>query len=60
MALEVNELGIRMRVRDGAGEPVQRKSASCGCDDEDGRPSQELVEACVRRVLQVLRAKRER
>jgi hypothetical protein len=55
MAIEVNEIGIRMRVV-GDGEP------SAGATDRDGGGSSEadrrneIVEACVRRVLQILRA----
>jgi hypothetical protein len=61
MALEVNEIGIRMRVRgeeeEEAGEKVARKveDSGCGCQDRD-----EIVEECTRRVLQILKSARER
>jgi len=61
MALEVNEIGIRMRVRgeeeEKAGEKVARKveDPGCGCQDRD-----EIVEECTRRVLQILKSARER
>ena len=62
MAFEVSEIGIRMRVlgdgevspetpSDGAGEP----------DEGDGKGIDgALVDECVRRVLQTLKAMRER
>jgi Family of unknown function (DUF5908) len=61
MALEVNEIGIRMQVRNGEEEDAEekrsseREEAGCGCLDRD-----EIVEECVRRVLQALKEARER
>lgn len=68
MALEINEIGINLRV-DGDGGGAQekagkkkkkkegeagRRGACCGFDRE------EVVDDCVRRVLQALQALRER
>lgn len=62
MALEVNEIGIRMRVsEDGSDEPdgdrgdSRSEQADC-CGLDRG----EIVDDCVRRVLQVLKGMRER
>ncbi|MCP3100287.1 DUF5908 family protein [Myxococcus sp. K15C18031901] len=63
MPLEVNEIGIQLRVRDGvdaAGpETPSTPVGDCGCSDEK-KERQALVEECLRRVLQVLRARQER
>lgn len=58
MALEINEIGIRVRVYDDArcGEDC---SAEDGEDDRD-REREDMVEDCVRRVLQTLRDLGER
>ena len=63
MTLEINEIGITMRVRSDA-------AASAGAvpegDAPDGAPAlstmerDELVEICVRRVLRALRTAQER
>lgn len=61
MALEVNEIGIRMRVLgDGEAAPAGGGgSAESGkLDPEEARAK--IVDACVRRVLQVLKATQER
>jgi hypothetical protein len=58
MALEINEIGIRMRVY---GERNEEPPAVTG--DEPGlnaRERDEVVEVCVRRVLRLLRAMEER
>jgi hypothetical protein len=69
MALEVNEIGIRLRVRgeargeidevDGVDEEREEKErggADACCDlDRDG-----IVDDCVRRVMQILKSLRER
>jgi hypothetical protein len=60
MTLEINEIGITMRVRS---DPV---SAPATDADVPGAPASattardELVELCVRRVLRALRAAKER
>lgn len=55
MAFEVNEIGIRMRVMgDGEAAPPSGGSGDGGRSGDDRR--KEIVEACVRRVLQILRA----
>lgn len=63
MALEINEIGIHFRVPD-ADRPApgarQRKAAAPsrgGCADPD---REQIVDDCVRRVLQLLAARRER
>jgi hypothetical protein len=58
MAFEINEIGIRMRVL-GEGGAVNDVATpddapSAGCVDD------RLVDACVRRVLAVLKAAQER
>jgi hypothetical protein len=61
MALEINEIGIRVRVDDGGmNTPVQlkEKEESIGNCREASR--EEIVEDCVRRVLQILRSREER
>jgi hypothetical protein len=59
MALEVNEIGIQMRVSGGEEEDGGCKDAapatSAGSLDRE-----EIVGDCVRRVLQALRNQRER
>ncbi len=59
MALEINEIGIRIRVDDGAeAGPVQRKATDAGgCRDVD---REEIVEDCVRRVLKILKSLEDR
>ncbi|MCE9672069.1 DUF5908 family protein [Myxococcus stipitatus] len=63
MPLEVNEIGIQLRVRDGADASSSDKPSTpvgdCGCSDEK-KERQAMVEECLRRVLQVLRARQER
>lgn len=56
MALEINEIGIRMRVRGDEEEPQPRKSEPGGC----GQDREQVVEDCVRRVLQILKNLEER
>ena len=67
MPLEVNEIGIRMRVDDtddeeedeiarrGRRKAVEDDDCNCGSLDRE-----EIVDDCVRRVLQALKAMRER
>jgi hypothetical protein len=59
MALEINEIGIRMRVTEGSGEPEERQPKANGID-EPQLNQEALVEECVRRVLQALRSMKER
>ncbi|NVJ26433.1 MULTISPECIES: DUF5908 family protein [Myxococcus] len=63
MPLEVNEVGIQMSVRGGSGEAIPETPSTpvgdCGCDDEK-QAHQKVVEDCVRRVLQILKARQER
>ncbi|MEO8037113.1 MAG: DUF5908 family protein [Acidobacteriota bacterium] len=56
MPLVVNEIGITMRVTSGR-EDVDGR-ASTQDDKEEER--EELIEECVRRVLQALKLERER
>jgi Family of unknown function (DUF5908) len=66
MPLEINEIGIRMRVEDGdedydGSDGRRRKQTEedddCGCGSLDRGG---IVDDCVRRVLQVLKSTRER
>lgn len=65
MALEISEIAIQMRVDD------ERRPAAGGDDEDDERPPagadpcgdqdrQRITEDCVRRVLRILDARRER
>ena len=56
MALEINEIGIRMQVRDGA-EPAKGASDGGGCRDLD---REQIVEYVVLRVLKILKLQKER
>jgi len=59
MALEINEVGIRLRVSDGGdGEEEERPSAEPGGGCELAR--EEIVADCVRRVLKILHRREER
>lgn len=59
MPLEVNEIGIRLQVRDRDDDAEksrpQREEGGCCSIDRD-----EVVEECVRRVLRILEEARER
>jgi hypothetical protein len=56
MPLEVNEIGIVMRVIDAPEHPVQFKDG--GEQSEERR--EELIAECVRRVLEALKREQER
>jgi len=59
MPLEIREIGIRMRVEDGAPAPRQvLVRAEPGERDERARDA--IVEDCVRRVLAILKTRQER
>jgi hypothetical protein len=58
MTLEVNEIGIRMRVHDGS--QADGFPAELGATAKESVNREEIVEACVRQVLRVLRTLRER
>lgn len=67
MPLEINEIGIRMYVRDGtAGVTGANKSdgaeAACSDDELGERPAGrgDMIEECVRRVLRALKNLQER
>jgi hypothetical protein len=58
MPLEINEIGIHIRVPDGSEPtPAGRGPAEAGCGDVDHA---RIVEDCVRRVLRILSARTER
>lgn len=57
MALEINEIGIRMRVAD-ANPREQPSSIPAAKDDCSNLDQQQIVEDCVLRVLRIL-AQRE-
>ena len=54
MPLEINEIGIRMRVSDTTKEPEERKPKIREDECRDVN-REELVDDCVRRVLQILK-----
>ncbi len=58
MPLEINEIGIRMRVRDSdpeaEREPVRRGAAGGDADPCADLDREAIVEDCVRRVLKIL------
>lgn len=61
MALEINEIGIHFRVPDAdrqAQAPAQLRAESTGTCSEPER--EQIVDDCVRRVLQLLAARAER
>lgn len=62
MALEVSEIGIRMRVSDEEVEEKKekRKEESAGKCGDGELDHEEIVNDCVRRVLKVLQSMRER
>jgi hypothetical protein len=58
MPFEINEIGVRMRI---LGEGSATNDAASAEDHAaQGQVDDKLVEACVRRVLQVLKAAQER
>ncbi|GEN05995.1 hypothetical protein SAMN05443572_102888 [Myxococcus fulvus] len=63
MPLEVNEVGIQVSVKDGSGgdglEVSSTPVADCNHAEEQAE-KERMMEECVRRVLQVLKAQRER
>ncbi len=63
MALEINEIGIQMRVRDDAAAPASREAAAPAKPGGDGGGADgrdDIVDECVRRVLHALKAAQER
>lgn len=58
MALEISEVGIRLRVGDAVGEGQLPPTEQAFDGSDSAR--EELVEDCVRRVLRVLKDRRER
>jgi hypothetical protein len=60
MPLEINEIGIHIRVPDGSEPPPAAGGAPSGGDDCGDVDHARVVEDCVRRVLQVLAARTER
>lgn len=60
MALEINEIGIHFRVPDPERPTAQRvpQARQAGTGSETER--EQMVDDCVRRVLQLLNARRER
>jgi hypothetical protein len=59
MPLEVHEIGITMRVGDVTAD-VRHPGQSAEQDRLERDRREDLIEECVRRVLDVLRAERER
>jgi Family of unknown function (DUF5908) len=66
MALEINEIGIHFRVPDGerpsggrtgTGGRTEKTAAGGSCSEPD---QAQIVDDCVRRVLQLLNARAER
>ena len=62
MPIEVGEIGISMHVAgENSGMASRRGEAMDACASEQEQEKQEdLIEECVRRVLSMLRAERER
>ena len=60
MALEVNEIGIRLRVGEDGGEPGEGRRCEKIEQAAGGLDRGEIVDDCVRRVLQILKGRRER
>ncbi len=57
MPLEINEIAIAMRVSSGSRDYGEERNAAPGGPVEDDR--EELIQECVRRVLQALKAQSE-
>ena len=57
MPLEINEIAIAMRVSAGGDDAGEERGAAPGGRLEEDR--EELIQECVRRVLQALRARSE-
>jgi Family of unknown function (DUF5908) len=61
MALEIREIEIRMRVgAEGGDAPVTQLASSEAGECCDGSTKAEIVDECVRRVLQALKTRGER
>lgn len=60
MALEVNEIGIRMRVLGDAELVREPGGGGSGGESDEHDRQQELVDTCVRRVLQILKSMQAR
>lgn len=65
MTLEIQEIGIRMRVAEDAGQTPRTGGSSpaggsCGDDAGERARRDSLVEDCVRRVLEILKMRKER
>jgi hypothetical protein len=61
MAFEVSEIGIRMRVLGDDSSPEASAAGAGEPEEDDGKGIDgALVDECVRRVLQALKAMRER
>lgn len=65
MTMEINEIGIRMRVRDGAqtsagGSTDVGPTTEAGVAAKESINRDEIVDACVRRVLRALKTLQER
>lgn len=57
VALEINEIGIRLQVRDGGTDPARPQEQAAVSSDLD---REEIVGDCVRRVLKALKSMEER
>ena len=57
MPLEINEIAIAMRVSSGGDDGREERGAAPGGRAEEDR--EELIQECVRRVLQALKARSE-
>ena len=60
MTLEINEIGITMRVRSDAISAPATEADAPGAPARATTERDELIELCVRRVLRALRAAEER
>lgn len=59
MTLEINEIAIQMQVDDTAAQPQETEPEDEGSGDGT-LDYERIVEACVRRVLQTMKAMKER
>jgi hypothetical protein len=60
MPLEINELGIFMKVMDREDEKEEKKDAEEDCEGCGGFSKDQVVEDCVARVLEILENKNKR
>ena len=60
MALEINEIAIQMQVGESAVEPQDSQPEDAESSDDGAPDYEQIVEECVRRVLQTMKTMKER